>query len=277
MASPLIIENIEMLTKVTLGGTVAVGDTIAFDGTDAYVKADASDATVNLYTQFIALDKGVDGDEINACKKCTIYDPDAPYTADKIYFQSATAGAMTSTRPTTAGDVIQALGRSVDTYRVQLDIKAPYEKEVFINPDVYDTTDEPGLGVIDSPAWVGRAIDTDATAESVYFTGRIPSNAISLDNAKVLWNSIGGSTGTIGYTIICAADGATNTGDTGTTIAAATPTSIADNKICYGTITTAFDADALKAGYNFTVKCTAGGTMASDLQCLGLYMRWICV
>ena len=42
----------------------------------------------------------------------------------------------------------------------EVDIDPPHSLEDFLEPDMYDTTDEPGLGVIDSPAWVGPAIDS---------------------------------------------------------------------------------------------------------------------
>jgi len=278
MALNPVIENIEKKVKVTLNGTVNRGDAIAWNGT-GFVLADASDATTNLYAQYIALDGGVSGDEINACRGCTIYDGDAPFTAAYPVYISATStvgNTLTETRPTTAADVIQIVGQNVDTYRRRIDIKPPHEEEVFM-AWTFDTTGEAGIGVVDSPLWVGPAIDTNATTEDVYFTGRFPSNVLSVDSAKIIYNSIGETLTTIAVAIITCADGATNTGDTGTAHAAALPTSIADDKLCYSDITACFDADALKANYNFTVAATAGGATAGNLQVLGLYMRYLVV
>uniref|UniRef100_A0A6M3KEE1 Uncharacterized protein n=1 Tax=viral metagenome TaxID=1070528 RepID=A0A6M3KEE1_9ZZZZ len=274
MATDVVIQDAEGMVHVTLNGTVAVGEPIAHNGTN-WVQADASDATTNLYAQYIAGQGGVSTQEIQAYRACTIYDADAPYTANATQFLSATAGAITETRPTTNGDVIQILGRALDTSHIRIDIKAPYEVEVFYQPSVYDTTNEPGAWAIDSPAWVGPALDTGG--EDCYFVGRIPSNAIALSEAKVVFNSIGETTGTIDLFVITAYDGETNTGDTGLAYTATISTGLADNIICYNDATTIFDADAFKADYNFTVAVTGGGTFAGNLQCIGLYMRYLCV
>uniref|UniRef100_A0A6H1ZI08 Uncharacterized protein n=1 Tax=viral metagenome TaxID=1070528 RepID=A0A6H1ZI08_9ZZZZ len=278
MAVNPVIENIEKKTRVTLNGTVSRGDLIAWNAT-GYVLADASDAVTNLYARYVALDDGVTGGVINACKGCTIYDGDAPFSGtSSTLFLSATAtvtNTITETRPTTAADVIQIVGENVDTYRRRIDIKPPQELEVFIQPAVYDTTTEPGLGVVDSPVWVGPALDT--AGEDAYFTGRFPSNVISVNEAYIVYNSIGESTGTVSAALIACADGATNTGDTGTAHTAAVPTSIADNKLCYSDVSAMFDADALKANYNFTVTVAQVASAAGDLQVLGLYIRYIVV
>lgn len=277
MALNPVIENIEKKTKVTLNGTVSRGDAIAWNGT-GFVLADASDAATNLYAQYIALDSGVSADVIDACKGCTIYDGDAPFTAAYMVYLSETAtvtNTLTETRPTTAADVVQVVGQNVDTYRRRIDIAPPREMEVFIAPSAYDTTAEAGLGVVDSPTWVGPALDT--TGEDAYFVSRFPSNVLSVDEAYIVFNSIGESTGTVSAALVVAADGATNTGDTGTAHSAAVPTSQADNKICYSDVSAMFDADALKAGYNFTVSVTQGTAALGNAQVLGLYMRYIVV
>jgi len=282
MAVNPVIENIEKKTKLLLAGTVKRGDLLAWDGTDGYKLANASDAATNLYAQYVALDGGDDGDYINACKGCTIYDGDAPFSASNMTIYTSAVGTAgytnTETRPTTAADVIQIVGRNVDTYRQRIDIKPPYEKEEFLIW-AFDTTAEAGIGVVDSPVWVGPGIDTNATTEDVYFTGRFPSNVLSVLEAKVVYNSIAETVAKISVAIITCADGATNTGDTGTAHAAAVPTSLATNKLCYSDITACFDADALKADYNFTVAVTADASVNNDgnLQVLGLYMRYLVV
>jgi len=274
MAEDIIIEEAEKIVPLTLNGSVVVGDLLAHNGTN-WVQADASDATTNLYAQYLAMEKGDSGNVIKGCKKCVIYDADYPFTANTVLYLSATAGAYTHTRPTTAADVIQQVGRSIDTYRAIIDIVGPHAVEVFIQPSVYDTTDEAGLGIIDSPAWVGPGLDT--SGEDAYFTSLFPSGVLSVELARVFYNSIGETTGTISAAIITVAPGLTNTGDTGAAFSAAKPTGEADNIVCYSDIAACFDADALKAGYPFTVAITGAGTFAGDLQVLGLYMRYICV
>lgn len=273
----IVIEDRERLTKVTLNGTVQRGDLLAHNGTN-WVLADASDAATNLYAQFVALSDGASGDEIEVCKGCTIYEPDAGYTANATLYCSATGtvtNTITETRPTANGDVIQIVGRGIDTYKRRIDIKPPYEVEVFVPVSTYDTTGEQGLGVIDSPLWVGPGID--CTGEDAYFTSRFPSNVLSVAMARIVYNSIGETTITVSAALVACYDGDTNTGDTGTAHSAAAPTSLADNVLCYSDITAMFDADALKAGKNFTIAVTESGASAGDLQVLGMYMRYLCV
>jgi len=268
------IQYAEKVADLTLNGAVKKGDVLAHNGT-GWVQADASDAATNLYAQYIAMQGGVSGNIIKGCKGCVLYDHDAIYTANSPLYVSGTAGALTHTRPATAADVIQMVGRAIDTYSARIDIAPPKELEVFIYPATYDSTTEPGLGVIDSPEWVGPAIDS--TSEAVYFQGRFPSGVLSVDLARVLWNSIGETTITVNGAIIVVADGATNTGDTGAAFSAAAPTGLADNKVCYSDVTACFDADALKAGYNFSVMMEESGASAGDLQAIGLYMRYTVV
>ena len=277
MTEDVIVSEAERLVKVTLNGVVLTGQPIAHNGTN-WVKADASDATTNLYAQYIAMETGESGDIITACKGCSLYDSDAPYTANTTLYVSATAGELTHTRPTAAADVIQIVGRSIDTYRARIDIIAPWELEDYIQVSGYNTTAEVSLGVIDSPLWVGPGIDTNVAPEDVYFTDRFPSGVISVLDARVVYNSIAATTSWMSAALITCVDGGTNTGDTGTAHSAALPTSIADSTLCYSDITAMFDAGALKANYNFTVAVTAGTTtFTGDLQVLGLYMRYLVV
>jgi len=271
----VIIENAEKINKnLTLNGTVKRGNFVAHDGTN-WVHADASDAATNLYAQYVAMESGVSGDIIAGCKGATLTDADAPYTANSPLYTSGTAGAVTHTRPTTAADVIQNVGRASSTSVARIDIEAPKEFEVFIQPNTYDTTGEPGLGVIDSPLWVGPGLD--ASGEDVYFVGRFPSGVLSCDLARVVWNSIGETTGTVSGAIVVVADGATNTGDTGAAFSAAAPTSLTDDTICYSDVTAMFDAGALKSGYNWTAAFAGAGSFAGNLQCVGMYMRYTVV
>lgn len=273
MAYPVVIEDAESRAKLTLAGTVSRGDLLAYSS--GWVRADASDADPNLYAQYMALNAGISGDVIKGCKSCVIYDEDGLHTANATLYCSGTAGEITTTRPATAADVIQVVGRSVDAKRSKIDLEAPRELEVWLPPSAYDTTQEPGLGIIDSPVWVGPGLD--ATGEDVYFTSRFPSGVLSVAIARVVYNSVGETTGTISGSIIVAADGATNTGNTGAAFTLAAPTSLADETLCYSDMAAMFNAAALKAGYNFTVAITEGGSQTDNLQVLGLYMRYIVV
>lgn len=275
MAYPVVIEDAERRAKLTLNGTVVRGDLLAHNATN-WVRADASDADTNLYAQYVALNSGVSGDIIKGCKSCVLYDEDAPFTANATVYCSATAGGNTETRPTTAADVIQIVGRHISTKRTKIDIEHPKEVEDFLMWS-FDTTGEAGIGVIDDPLWTGPGLNTNSTPEDVYFTGRFPSGVLSVLEAKVIYNGIGSVVGSISGAIVTCADGATNTGDTGTAHAAAAPTSAAADTLYYSDITDCFDDGALKADYNFTVAMTCSGLTAGDAQVLGLYMRYLCV
>lgn len=267
-AASTIVEFAERITKLTLNGTVAQGDLLAHDGTN-WVKADA-DAATYLYAQWIAMEAGVSGDEIQACKKCTLFDDDAPYTADAAYYASGTAGGITATRPATAGDLIQVVGRGVSTKRVALEVLDPKEFELFIPPDVYDTTGEPGLGTTDA-GWVGPQMD--AAGELVFFKGRLPSGLIgSIAMARVLFNSINASAFDNDVTIVGAYDGAANDQDTGTAITAGDWNEDADNKLLYQNVAACFDTDFYKPGRNFCVKMDPDG-ITNDANVVGLVIR----
>ena len=274
MAYPVVIEDAEKRVKLTLDGTVVRGNLLAHNGTN-WVQADASDASTNLYAQYIALNSGVSGTIIKGCRSCVLYDEDNLNSADVPVYCSATAGAITESRPTSAADVIQVVGRSIDAKRTKIDIAYPKEFEVWLPPSIYDTTNEAGLGVIDSPVWVGPGIDS--LSEAVYFTSRFPSGVLSVLASRIIYNSVAETTITVSAALISCVDGGTNTGDTGTAHSAAVPTSLANNALCYSNVTAMFDADALKAGYNFTVTATEVGASDGVLQVLGLYMRYLIV
>ena len=94
MAYEPVIENAERINgKLTLNGTVKRGNTLAYNGT-GWVQADASDATTNLYAQYIAMESGESSTIIPGCKSCVLYDEDAPYTANATQYVSATAGLL---------------------------------------------------------------------------------------------------------------------------------------------------------------------------------------
>jgi hypothetical protein len=225
--------------------------------------------TANVYGQYIALQMGKAGDQIKACKKCLRFDEDAPWAANTAYYLSGTAGDITATRPATDGDLVQVVGRSLDTSRLLMNIKEPQEFELFLSPDVYDTTGEPGLGTTDA-GWVGPQID--AATELAFFKGRFPSGLISLDVARVIYNSIGASAYDTDVTVVRGYDGASNVEDTGTAITAGDWNADTDNALLYQNILAAFDADFVKPNACFAVKLDPDG-ITGDAQVIGLYLR----
>uniref|UniRef100_A0A6M3KKY2 Uncharacterized protein n=1 Tax=viral metagenome TaxID=1070528 RepID=A0A6M3KKY2_9ZZZZ len=285
MASDVLITDVEGIVHITLAGTVYAGNPLAHNGTN-WVQADASDAATNLYAQYIAGQDGVSGNIITAYKRCTLYDADAPYTANSPLYLSATAGAITHTRPTTNGDVIQILGRAISTYEARVDIQAPREIEVFI-PAV-GTYNALSGGSVEEPAvdgttneWAGP--DADSAAIAAVIVGRFPSNIIGgLAEASLVINSQSTATIDIDVTVVAAYDGLSNTGDAGATQTGLVTneavsdgaTTVKDNVIYTVDISDCLDADFVKAGRTFGVNVDPD---AGDFLLLGLYLRYTVV
>lgn len=274
MAEPLIIENVEMQTKVTMkaSSTCRRGNLIGYSS--GWVQADA-DAASNIYAQFVALEDG-DADAITGaasiavCKRCVFYDGDEPYTANTAQYVSGTAGGITETRPATDGDLIQVVGRSLDGYRVQIEIKPPYEWEMMLIPSAYDETNEGGLGTVDT-GWVGSQID--AAEEDVYFTGRLPSGIVGdITIARALFNNIGASAFDCDVHITGAYDSGANNQDTGTSIVAGDWDSDTDNDIAYMNVAACFDSGFYTPGRNFSLNLDPDA-ITGDAQAIGLYLR----
>lgn len=271
MASPVVIEEAEGLTRVTIkaASTIDRGNVIGYSS--GWVKADA-DAASNIYGQFVALEYGDGGKGIQVCRTCTLYDADAPYTANTAQYLSGTAGGITETRPATDGDLIQVVGRSLDTYRVRIELRPPVEWELWIPWGGFSTALGAGAeynGTEDT-GWYGPQVDN--AAEVVGFVGRFPSGLVSLDVARVVYNSIGASAFDMDVTVVRAYDGAANNQDTGTAITEGDWNEDADNKLLYQNVLTAFDSGFVVPNACFAVKLDPDG-ITGDAQVLGLYLR----
>lgn len=279
MAYPVIVENARNKTQgLTLNGSVNRGETIAHDGTN-WVQADATDAATNLYAQYVAMSDGDSGDVISGCRSCTLYDEDAPYTANVTYYQSGTVGAVTNTRPAVDGDVIQVVGHSVSTKRVKIDIRAPQEVEVFIPGNEYNlqnagTAIEARIQDGSTTEWMGP--DADGAYVAGVFTGWFPSNIVGgVLAADLIVNTQASTALNIDVTVVRQYIDGTNTGDAGATQTALTTSSTtADNAIMKVGISATMDADFVKAGAPFGVEVDPD---AGDFLLLGLYMRYLVV
>lgn len=271
MASEPILYDVEGRTQVTLNGTVNRAALLGHDGTN-WVNAD-SDSAARYYAQFVAMEKGDSGDTIRVCRKCTIYDPDAPYTAYTIQYCSGTAGATTETMPVTSGgNLVQVVGLSLDTARCMIELHNPELVDLWFEVDTFDTTGEPGLGVLDT-GWAGPS--QDLAGEDTYVKGRLPANMVSLLQARLLLNSVACTDFDLDLTITGGFDGASNAQDTGTAMTTTTKTSgsIADDKIGYIDIagaTSLMDAGFALPGRNFSVWLDMDGVSGGEASFLGL-------
>lgn len=278
MAYEPVIENAERINgKLTLNGTVKRGNTLAYNGT-GWVQADASDATVNLYAQYIAMESGESSTVIPGCKSCVLYDEDAPYTANATQYVSATAGAITATRPSTDGDVIQVVGRATSTKRAKIDIESPKEVEVFLPCPNFNALNG---GAVEAHAadgttneWAGA--DADSAAVCAVFTGWFPSGLVgAVLAANLVVNTQASTALDIDVTYVRAYIDGANTGDVGTSKTALTTSSTtADNEVQWVDISAGMDAGFTKPGAPFGVAIDPD---AGDFLVLGLYMRYLVV
>ena len=270
MSYNMVIQDAENITHLTMKDDTFVkrGDLLGYNS--GWVKADA-DAGANIYAQWVALEDGGDGQVIQVCKKCTFHDEDAPYAANTAQYLSGTAGGITETRPATDNDLIQVVGRSLDTSQVRIEIESPKEFELFITPDTLDTTGEPGIGTVDA-GWPGPQVD--AASETVYFKGRLPSGIVGStpDIARVVYDIIGASGYDTDVTVVGGHDGASNVEDTGTAITAGDWSADTDNLLAYQDISAAFDSGFYKPGMNFAVLLDPDG-ITGDAIVIGLYIR----
>jgi len=134
----LVIKQKDKLGKLELSGTVTRGNLLGYSS--GWVAADANVAAGPIYAQWIALEDGVDGDEINVCRGAVFEDLDEPYTINTAQYLSGTAGAITETKPATDGDLIQIVGWALSTSRVRIDLAQPREETFWFEVDTYDTT-----------------------------------------------------------------------------------------------------------------------------------------
>jgi len=274
------IEGVVSGITVTADVVIKRGNLIGLTS-GAAVLADA-DAATFIYARYVALEDGDGNDtrhnKIEACTRCTIYDSDAPFTAQTRQYVSGTAGALTETRPATDGDLKQTAGWSIDTYTVRIEVEKPHEFQMFFCSDTFDTTGEPGIGTVDT-IWTGPQMDGDG--EDAYIKGFFPETMVALDDAKILFNSIAATAIDLDLTITGGFPGAANNQDTGTaqTTADFDNATPADNELCYITINGAshlMDAGFALPGRLWSVSLDMDGITGGDAQVLGVLIRGLC-
>lgn len=216
MAEP-ILENCEgIVDLVAVSATVIdKGDLIGYSS--GWVRANSyavpgAAVTATIPAQYIAMesiygDRADGTNTIKACRKATMYDADAPFTAESplyLYGAATATGEITHTRNTVAGYLVQVVGRAISTTRAILAIGAIKEWETFVTPDTFDTSSEPGLGGADA-GWVGPTLQG---TEACYFKFRLPENLVgTCEEASVLLDSLNSSAGDIDVDVVAAFDG----------------------------------------------------------------------
>jgi len=166
----------------TVGSTaVTAGDMVYFDGTD-WELADADDNT--KYAEAVAVNSYASGDVGVLCRSGIIRDTDAPFTQGNTMYLSATAGAITATRPTGAENLMQVVGFCIDTSRVVFEIKAPYEVTVNLSPMTDGTAVYSQYGDF-------TGVLLGAAAQAAGYTFMVPQNTVGNVIQYLWWNGVG--------------------------------------------------------------------------------------
>jgi len=292
MAEP-ILENCEGITHVIAksGTEIHRGDLVGYSSgwvrANSYAVPGAS-VTATIPAQYIAMEtmnpEDADGVKtIQVCKRCTLYDADAPFTAADyplyLYGAATATGAYTETRNTVGGYLVQIVGRSISTTRCVMAIGVIREWEMFLSPDAYDTSAAPGLGTVDA-GWAGPS---HAGADDFYFKGRLPSNLVgTVAEASVILDSKNASVCDVDVSIVAAFDGPTTTAvsnveDTGGTVSAGDwAQTDADDKILVVDVSDCFDSGMWFPERNFCLLYSGQSMGGGETILIGLQLRgWV--
>lgn len=118
---PIEIERYDKDTafRAVCAATIAAGQLVGLDASGNLVLADA-DAATPIEAVGVALTAGVSGNTIGVAQDAQLKNTAWSFavgSAGKLWL-SGTAGGMTTTRPTTATNLVQAVGRSLSATRV---------------------------------------------------------------------------------------------------------------------------------------------------------------
>lgn len=271
MASSPYVRQARGMFSVTIGSTaVAAGDLLYFDGTDWELASNAANTT---YAEAIAVSSYISGAVGNVCLSCILVDIDAPYTAEDNYFLS-TAGAITATRPTTAGALVQVVGFGLSTSELSLVISAP--REMLVHMDSRGATS--AHAVLDSGNFGGWTLD--AQNEVAVLSCMVPQNCVGLEIAYG-WTAAEASAGTPTYdiTVGSALSGAQHDAVTAdATLANQAAEGTAPDEVLRFDMTTGFDAtDILRPGALLGVKFLADDAGTDIRFALGVDMVFLVV
>lgn len=247
----------------TYGVDVTAGDLMYFDGTN-WVKADATDNT--KFAEAIATNSFASGDVGTLCTACVIVDEDAPYTQGATQYLSATAGAITETRPTGAENLVQAVGYALSTSELHAEIQIPKEVTINLSP----MTD--GAAVF-SQRNDFTGVLLGAAAEAAGYTFMVPQNMVGNVVEYLWWSGVGtilDASDTYTVDVSGGIDDETNAATSdGITAAALTVAADDLNKV---DISAAFDAAGLMAPGNIVgidIDKAAEGSAGDDPLMLG--------
>ena len=271
MADPHISEA-RGVFSVTVGSTdVIAGNAIYFDGTD-WELADASAHTT--FAEAFIVQSYKSGETGVACVSGLLVDIDAPYTQGAAMYLSETAGAITATIPTTNAAIKQAVGFALSTSTVRIDIRIPSYQNQFFPVSAYDTTAEPGLGVV-TDNWPGPGLDNGG--ETAYVVGRFPDNFVELEMARIVTHNTSTSAVDYDFTVAAGYDNGDND-ETGTAVTADTSEMTpADNKLVTFNVAAVLDSGLQGPGRNFAILIDPDGIGGGEQQILGMNLGCLVV
>lgn len=180
MADPYIAQA-QNVFAATFGAAVTAGDMVYFDGTN-WLLADADDAT--KFAEAMAAQGYKSGEKGVACTGGVIVDTDAPFTQGDEMYLSATAGAITATRPTGASNLVQVVGFCLSTSEVNVQIRIPHEVTLNV-PFSYSNEAATLEGATESGDFGGASLI--ATSTELYGAFMVPQNCVKLEIGYLWW------------------------------------------------------------------------------------------
>ena len=272
MADPHVTKAINVFSD-TVGSTdVTAGDIVYFAGTDWELAAASAHTT---FGEAIAVNTYASGDVGVLCTGGVLVDTDAPYTQGAAMYLSETAGAITATIPTTNAALKQVVGFAISTSTVRVNVRIPSYQNQFFPVSAYDTSGEPGLGVV-TDGWPGPGLD--GASETAYIVGRFPDNFVELEMARVVTSNTASSAVDYDFTVAAGYDNASNAQDTGTAITASTSeTTPADNLLVTFDVSAALDSGLQGPGRNFSILIDPDGVGGGEQQILGMNLGCLVV
>jgi len=177
-----------------------LGELVYHDGTD-FVLSDADALSTPAEYVVVALNTFGATAYGTLARKAIIEDVDAPYTLGAMQYLSTTAGGITETRPTANDDLVQIVGRAIDSSHVEIDLIQPKEVQVPLMHIALDgtATANTAFDTGGGDVWVGTLLNADDEQATVVL--RLPDNIHTIVESRWLFGTDTAVTPDLGYTV----------------------------------------------------------------------------
>ena len=269
MADPYVRQARNVFVGTAGSTALTAGDLAYFDGTD-WELADADAHTT--FAEAVVVNTVASGEKVGLCTSAIVVDTDspAPYTQGDTYYLSVTPGAPSATVPSGNADIVQSVGFGLSTSELRVEIRPPQVADLWFAVSAYDTSGEPGLGVV-TDGWPGPGLD--AAGETAYVVGRYPINFVGQEIARIVTSNTAASAVDYDFTVAAGYDNASNAGDTGAAITADTSEGTpADNILLGFDVSSLLDSGLQGPGRNFAILIDPDDVGSGEQQILGLHM-----